>query len=306
MQMVRLGLCCKFMEEPIKFKTITATYINKLTHTERLLKLSALCLSNAQALQQAVGYCITNGIGCFRVNSQILPLKTHPQFGYDIVDLPDGKIIEEQFIQLGKYAKENNLRFSFHPDQFILLSSPRNDVTQKSIDDLEYQAQVSEWIGADVINIHGGGAYGDKLAALKRLGRTLDQLSKRVRSRLTLENDDRVYTPEDLLPVCEKNVIPLVYDVHHHRCLLDGLTVDQATEKALGTWDREPLFHMSSPREGWSSKTPQHHHDYIDINDFPDSWYNRTLTVEIEAKAKELAVKRLRKQLFKIGVSAHG
>jgi UV DNA damage endonuclease len=114
---------------------------------------------------------------------------------------------------------------------------------------------------------------------------------------LTLENDDRVYTPEDLLPVCDKLGMPLVYDVHHHRCLTDGLSPEQATQAALKTWDREPLFHLSSPREGWKSQTPHYHHDYIDPKDFPRAWQGLDITVEIEAKAKELAVKKLMKQI---------
>ena len=78
--------------------------------------------------------------------------------------------------------------------------------------------EVAEWIGADVVNVHGGGAYGDKQKALARFARNLDRLSDEARNRLTVENDDRTYTPADLLPLCRAEGIPLVYDVHHHRC----------------------------------------------------------------------------------------
>jgi UV DNA damage endonuclease len=90
----------------------------------------------------------------------------------------------------------------------------------------------------------------------------------------------------------------MVYDVHHHSCLPDGLTVEQATDAAFCTWDREPLFHISSPLEGWKGPKPQRHHDYVDVNDFPDCWRHRPITVEVEAKAKELAVFRLRDELL--------
>ncbi|MFA6600588.1 MAG: UV DNA damage repair endonuclease UvsE [Candidatus Omnitrophota bacterium] len=299
--MIRFGLCCVFFKEPIRFRTTTAKYLRTYTSKERLLKLAALCLTNARELQKAAEFCVANEIGCFRVNSGILPLKTYPQYAYQLADLPGGKTIRDQFVRTGLYARKHDLRFSFHPDQFVLLSSEREDVTQKSIAELEYQAEVSEWIGADVINIHGGGAYGDKVSALSRLTTRLKKLSSRIRTRLTIENDDRVYTPEDLLPVCDKAGMPLVYDVHHHRCLADGLSSEQVTQAALKTWNREPLFHLSSPREGWKSKTPQYHHDYIDPKDFPRFWYGLDITIEIEAKAKEVAVKRLIK---KINVSA--
>jgi UV DNA damage endonuclease len=121
----------------------------------------------------------------------------------------------------------------------------------------------------------------------------MERLPARVRSRLTLENDDKVYTPSDLLPVCADTDVPLVYDVHHHRCLPDGLSIEAATEKAVTTWNREPLFHISSPLEGWAGPKPERHHDYIHPADFPPEWKQRRLTVEVEAKAKELAVLRL-------------
>jgi UV DNA damage endonuclease len=112
-----------------------------------------------------------------------------------------------------------------------------------------------------------------------------------------LENDDRVYTPSDLLPICAATGIPFVYDVHHHRCLADGRTVEAITEHALATWNREPLFHLSSPKDGWQSANPRPHHDFIDPADLPSCWLPLTITVEVEAKAKELALQRLQADL---------
>jgi UV DNA damage endonuclease len=131
------------------------------------------------------------------------------------------------------------------------------------------------------------------------LRKRIEQLPEAVRSRLTLENDDRVYAPMDLLPVCRDMGIPLVYDVHHHRCLPDGSSVEVTTEMAIGTWNREPLFHLSSPKHGWKSGNPRNHHDYIDANDFPSCWTNLDITVEVEAKVKELAVLKLKQDLIK-------
>lgn len=80
--MIRLGLCCLFRDKPIKFVTTTATSISKMKRPDALVKLSRLCVENADALLAALRYCADNGIGCFRVNSQILPIKTHPTCGY--------------------------------------------------------------------------------------------------------------------------------------------------------------------------------------------------------------------------------
>jgi UV DNA damage endonuclease len=286
-----------FRDQPIKFTTTTATAIAKMQRSDALDKLNHLCMENAEALFAALQFCASHGIGCFRVNSQILPIKTHPTCGYDVADLPQSDEIISRFKQCGNFAKKHKVRTCFHPDQFVVLNSPRPDVVEKSVHELEYQAEVAEWIGADVINIHGGGAYGDKPKALADFARNLDRLSSKIRSRLTLENDDKTYTPIDLLPLCEATGIPLVYDVHHHRCNPDHLSIEHATTSALATWNREPLFHISSPIEGWNGPKPERHHDFIDINDFPICWQSRHLTIEVEAKAKEIAVLKLLAEL---------
>jgi len=301
--MIRLGLCCKFHDEPIAFKTATATALLRLDRLAYLERLSDLCRDNAEALRKALIYCVRNRIGCFRINSQILPLKTHPAVGYAIADLPGSNAIVSAFKACGELARQNAIRLTFHPDQFILLSSSNPEITRKSISDLEYQAEVAAWVNADVINIHAGGAYGNKAEALTRVTAAVKTLSPAVRSRLTFENDDRVYTPADLLPLCRATGLPFVYDVHHHRCLPDGLSVETVTAQALETWDREPLFHVSSPKDGPNSKNRRPHHDFIAPADFPREWRRLKLTVEVEAKAKELAVARLRKDLTQRRVS---
>lgn len=295
--MIRFGLCCIFRAEPIHFRRTTAAALARLPPRSQRRKLADLCRANAEALYRALEFCAAHGIGAFRVNSQILPLKTHPAHGYSLDDLPDGGAIRERFLDCGRFRKKAGMRLSFHPDQFVLLNSPRPEVVAASIKELAYQAEVAGWIGADVVNIHGGGAYGEKISALRNLAQAIRNLAPAIRRRLTLENDDRTYPPAALLPICHATGVPLVYDVHHHRCLPDGLSVEAATKAALATWDREPLFHLSSPLAGWRGRAPYRHHDYIDPADFPDCWRGLELTVEVEAKAKELAVLRLKRDL---------
>lgn len=295
--MIRLGLCCIFRDEPIRFRTTTAAALKKLDPDDARRKLSGLCLENADALLSAVKYCASNGIGCFRINSQILPLRTHPELGYRPAELPEGDEIVRRYEAVGAFCRANDIRTGFHPDQFVVLNSKRPDVVESSLREIEYQAEVAGWVNADVINVHGGGAFGDKARSLADFARNLDRLSPDARSRLTVENDDTTYTPADLLPLCRATGVPLVYDVHHHRCLPDGLSVEQATAEALATWTREPMFHLSSPIGGWDGPRPARHHDFISISDFPDCWRPLDLTVEVEAKAKECAVLRLKKDL---------
>jgi UV DNA damage endonuclease len=264
---------------------------------ERREKLSQLCLANAESLLAALEFCSCHGIESFRISSWILPIKTHPEVGYDVRELPDSDKFISAFKRCGKFAVQHGIRTTFHPDQFVVLNSPNTSIVAKSLADLEYHAQVASWVGADVINIHAGGAYGDKAASLARFVRSLDRLSHAARSRLTVENDDTIFTPRDLLPICQATGIPLVYDVHHHRCLPDGMSVEEATRHTIRTWNREPVFHLSSPLFGWGGRAPRQHHDYIDQQDFSACWRSLAITVEVEAKAKELAVLRLIKTI---------
>jgi UV DNA damage endonuclease len=297
---LRLGLCCLFHKEPVSFRTTTAKTLSALPRNLQLLKLSEICLHNASNLLLALETVQRLDIGAFRIMSPLFPRMTHPEVGYSMEQLPDGETILSTLKTCRSFASKQQIRLSFHPDQFVVLSSPHPAVVANSIQELEYQAWLAEAVGADIINIHAGGVYGDKSAALQRFRKVYDQLSESVRSRLTLENDDVSYTPQDLLLLCEQQNIPLVYDLHHHRCNPDNLTVEEATEQAGNIWKaagREQYCHISSPQTGWGSSNPKPHADYINPDDFPDCWRARTMTIDIEAKAKELAVLRFMSDL---------
>lgn len=285
--MIRWGLCCQFVDAPIKFRTATHRYVSGLSEADRRDYLTAIVLANAEALTAAIEECHRLGIGAFRITSDVLPLITHPVSGYDIS--PE---VQEAFRMAGRVAQDRGIRLSFHPDQFVVLNSIRPEVVDSAVRELESQARVAELLGADTITLHGGGAVGGKDAALDRLWQGIERLSDRARSLLALENDDRVFSVADLIPVCGATGVPLVYDVHHHRCNPDGLTVEEATELAIETWgQREPYFHISSSRDRRGDPRP--HADYIAGGDLPPAWRTLDVTVDVEAKAKERAVVRL-------------
>jgi len=297
---IRFGLCCIFRNEPIRFRAATAKHLLKFNRSEQLQKLSKLCLLNSENLLNALAFLKANGIGAFRILSPFFPRFTHPDVGYSLRDLPDAAEIITNLGKAKRFHEQHDIRLSFHPDQFIVLSSPRAEIVKNTVKELEYQAMLAEYLGVEVINIHGGGAYDDKKKTLQRFRENFLHLPTAVRQRLSLENDDRIYTVADLAPICEELQIPLVYDVHHHRCKPDGLTVEEATGLACKTWEsvgREPYFHISSPRGGWQGKDPRPHADYIDPADFPECWKGIPCTVDVEAKAKELAVLELKKAL---------
>lgn len=298
--MLRLSLCCKFNTQPIKFRTTTARNLSALKSKQKdpLEFLSTLIQDNIDALETALLYCASHNIGGFRIGSDFFPSYTHPTCGYTIDDLPEAQLIYTRFEKIRALKEEKNIRLSFHPDQYVVINSPRSEVVENSLAELEYHGIAAELTGADVINIHAGGGYGDKPAALARFAENYSRLSLGVKSRLTIENDDVTYTPSELLPLCQELAIPLVYDVHHHRCLKDNLTVEEATKAALLTWNREPLFHISSPKGGWNALKPKLHADTIEPKDMPACWKTLTnLTLDVEAKAKEVAVEKLYHEL---------
>jgi len=298
--MIRLGLCCIFRQEPIRFRQTTAAALVKVSREEQLGKLSSLCRANLASLSKAIEWVIANEVGAFRVLSPLFPRMTHPDVSYALEELPDHTFIRRQCEKIRARRRERDIRLSLHPDQFNVLSSPHPEVVKNTIIELEYQGLLAELIGAEVINIHAGGAYGDKSAALVRWKNNFRLLSRRVQSRLSLENDDRSYTPADLFPVCSDLGIPMVYDVHHHRCLGDTLTIEDATRLSIESWrvlGREPYFHISSSRYGYDSKNPRTHAEFISAVDFPEEWLAAETTIDVEAKAKELAVLKFKEEL---------
>ena len=288
---LRLGLCCQFLDQPIRFRTATHRYVSGLAPAARLAYLGGIARHNAAALLQAVQACQELGIGAFRINSQFFPLVTHPESGYRLDDIDPTGDIRAALGRARLAAASGGVRLSFHPDQFVVLNSEREAVVASSACELNRQGELAALVGADTVVVHAGSLQGGPQQALARLERGWERLNQPARERLALENDDRLFTPADLLPFCERLGLPLVYDVHHHRCHPDGLGVELATERAAATWgQREPWVHISSPRDGWKAPNPRPHADRIDPADFPPVWVGRAMTVDVEAKDKERAV----------------
>jgi UV DNA damage endonuclease len=287
----RLGLCCTFARAPIKFRTTTARYLGTLALPERERFLGQLIADNARALGQAIEFCAAHGVGAFRIVSQFFPIYTHPEVGYRWSDLEAASAIAQLLAEARERARRSDIRLSFHPDQFVVPGSANPEVARSSLAELEYQAELASLVGAEQLTIHGGGAQGGKPAALARLRRGLDRLSPRARRLVVLENDDRVYAPRDLLPLCHAAGLRFVYDVHHHRCLPDGMDLAGATAEASATWGvAEPWFHASSPAAGWDGRDPRPHHDRLWLRDLPLAWRSLRATIDVEAKGKETAV----------------
>ena len=191
------------------------------------------------------------------------------------------------------------MRITSHPGPFNVLTSPHQHVVDNCITDLSIHGEVFDMMGLsrtpyNKINIHIGGVYGDKVSAMERFCTNFQRLPDSVKTRLTVENDDKasMYSVVDLYEgVYCKIGIPIVFDYHHHRFNTGGLTEEDALEVAISTWgDVVPVVHYSESRniEQENDKIrPQAHSDYV--YDYIDTYGNR-VDIMVEAKHKELAV----------------
>jgi len=144
----------------------------------------------------------------------MFPFASHKIHGYDLV------YARAELKAAGDLARKYGHRLTAHPGQFTQLASPRPDVIDASVRELEYHCQMMRYMELDkdsVMIIHMGGVYGDKEGTLDRFRENYrTRLTDEMRARLVLENDEMCYSPDDLLPVCDELGIPLVLDYHHN------------------------------------------------------------------------------------------
>ena len=257
---------------------------------------SQLGLDNCKDLFTIVKWNNENGFKFFRITSNLFPWSSE----YELSDMPDYKEICNILSNVGDYVKENQMRITSHPGPFNVLTSPHPHVVTNCIKDLSIHGEVFDLIGLsrtpfNKINIHIGGAYGDKPSAMKRFCTNFHRLPNSVKSRLTVENDDKasMYSVVDLYEGVYKVIgIPIVFDYHHHQFQTGGLSEEDALEVSISTWPTDiiPVVHYSESRskEYEDPKIrPQAHSDYV--LDYIDTYGNR-VDIMVEAKAKELAV----------------
>jgi UV DNA damage endonuclease len=278
-----------------------------------------------EMLDRVLDHLDAHDIRMYRLSAGIAPYVTHP-------DLPQfhGQLGEcaGELAAFGARARELGIRLSTHPGQYIVLNSEDPRVVDSALRDLEVQARLLEEMGAGeeaVVVLHVGGAAGGKEAGIERFLRGFERLSERARARLVVENDDRTYALGDVLELHGRTGVRVVWDILHHHCNdPDAIPDGEALRLALDTWPQEqtPKIHYSTPKTALEEKTrkvgrrvertlvlPQlrAHADMIDPIAFEHFVREtasgaRDFDVMLEAKAKDLALLRLREQLAARGV----
>ena len=269
---------------------VKATFMNK-----GLPYASELSLKNCEDLFKIIKWNEENNFRFFRVSSDLFPWCSE----YSLKDLPDYSKIKKTLSEIGIFVADNGMRITSHPGPFNVLTSPKEQVVKNCVHDLSVQAETFDMMNLsrtpyNKINIHIGGAYGDKNSAMSRFCKNFELLPRSVKQRLTVENDDRdsLYSVRDLYDGVYKKIgIPIVFDYHHHNFCNGGLSEEEALTLAVSTWKKtKPVVHYSESRsleKKDSSIKPQAHSDYV--YDYIDT-YNHEIDIMIEAKHKELSV----------------
>ena len=296
---INMGYACINMQlSSQKPKVYTGRSMIKRTFKAKGIKYaSELGLQNCKDLLKIVKWNNENGFSFFRITSNLFPWCSE----YNLKDMPDYEEIRDVLSKVGKYIADNNMRITSHPGPFNVLTSPHPHVVDNCIKDLSIHGEVFDMMGLyrspyNKINIHIGGAYGDKESAMKRFCENFKRLPKSVRSRLTVENDDKatMYSVKDLYYGVYQHIgIPIVFDYHHHKFCTGDMTEQKALEMAIETWGNiKPVVHYSESRRDEKKDETlrvQAHSDYI--YDKIET-YGHEIDIMVEAKAKELAVVR--------------
>ena len=285
-----LGLVCMTSSEACRFRTITRTRYLQLQPRERHAALTELYADNLARLHLALDFCVANSIRLYRAPSSLFPMSDE-RIGEEVL-----RSMAAILRSVGRRAKKQALRVVLHPDQFVVLNSDSDSVIATSINILEKHALAFDLMGLPktswtAFNIHGG-----KRSQSERLIDVIkNRLPRNVHNRLTIENDEYSYGAAEVLDICRRTGVPMVFDCHHHviREKLDSYdhpSIARYTHLSAGTWP-DPAWQLVHLSNGRASFLDRSHSDLITHVPKANS---EAPWIEVEAKGKELAIERLR------------
>jgi UV DNA damage endonuclease len=285
----RLGLVCITTTDAVRYKTVTRKRLLQFDAAEQKRMLRGLYAANLARLNAALDFCVERGLRLYRMTSGLFPF-ADDEAGSDVLEE-----FGEEVAAVGERATALGIRLVLHPDQFVVLSSDSPQTVANSVKILETHARVMDMLRQPrspwaLIEIHGG-----KGGRADRLVEQIGLLPEAVRARIAFENDEYIYSAEEILEVCGRAGVPMVFDAHHH-VVHEGLdsydhpSVALMVEAARETWPvaEWQLVHISNGRDSFRDR---HHSDLVTL--MPAA-YARVPWIEVEAKYKELAIERLR------------
>lgn len=325
----RIGFACKLSALDSKkgavsipkynTQTTTITWLNRQTRDVAVEKLWTLAKWNIESIKHLVDYVgdFPHGMRMVRLSSDILPAYTHENWRWFYKQPEFINYAERHFAQVGEIARKKDVRISFHPGQFTCLASDDNNVVIRSIEEFEYHADMSRWMGygqrfQDMkINVHIAGRRGPA-----GIIDVLSKLSIEARNCITIENDEMTWGVKDSLKLA--NHVALVLDLHHH-WIMTGEYIqpnDDRIKHFIDSWRGvKPVIHYSLSREdsileknteqmpdlktlleqGYKKQKLRAHSKYM-YNRTANQWATSHIEwadIMVEAKAKNLASEEL-------------
>lgn len=262
----------------------------RLANLSNVRKIRGLIQENIEDLKRILLWNAERDIALFRMGQSLIPFASHPDFPYDWATEHSGDLSE-----VGVMARSYGIRLSMHPGQFIQPASQNPAVVERSLRELRYVARVFDLMGASdaVMVLHMGGAYGDKISTAARFIGGLRHEPDVLRY-LALENDERVWSVQEISPISVALGVPIIVDAFHHVFNTGGLSLSEALDISIPSWkDNRPKLHLSSQDP---KKRPGAHASTIAAADWElllQALDGRKADIMIEAKSKELALENL-------------
>ncbi|MCA1731540.1 MAG: UV DNA damage repair endonuclease UvsE [Actinobacteria bacterium] len=261
----------------------------RLANLQHVDKVRDLIRENLADLETILRWNAGHGILLFRMGQGLIPFASHPEFPYDW-EREHG----DELRWAGELARKLGIRLSMHPGQYIQPGSFKPGVAERSLIELRYVARVFDLIGSldSVLVLHMGGAYADKPDASERFIEVIRPETGILRY-LALENDERVWTVADIVETSMILGVPAITDAFHHGLNPAGLTLKEALDLSLPTWEdrgTRPKLHLSSQDP---DKQPGAHAYSVDLTNWQalvDALGGREVDVMVEAKGKEHAL----------------
>lgn len=322
----RIGFACKFSEiDPKKGEVVsipelntggtTLTWLGRQTREvaeQKLWETMEKNITNTYNLIKRVG-SLSPELRMVRLTSDMLTAYTHDDWAYFYKRTDVLNRMEQLFAKAGAEAKANDVRLSFHPGQFTVLASDREEVVNKSIEEFEYHATMARMMGYGKqfqdfkINVHISGRKGPQ-----GIRDVFGKLSPEARNTLTLENEEYTHGLSDCLSLSD--LVPTVLDIHHN-WIREGQYIqpnDPLVQRVVDSWRGvRPTLHYSISREDVltdhsTSQFPDHgaliaaghnkqklraHSDYY-WNDAVNDWaisFTDKFDIMCESKSKNLA-----------------
>ena len=289
------NLCCisnELKEQGYQFQTMTWKRFNDLCdqHGDQyaLRELGDRWLNNCNVTFMAIQHCAENGWG-YRVSSALFPVLTHPDFKYDITDVPQYQEIVDCLRETAVYNESWCVRLSTHPDQFNVLASENQASVDKTILELNHHGWVMDQLGCErsyynPMNIHVNCTKGELSDVAARFMSNLAKCDESVTSRLVIENEDKgCWNVDNLLKHFR---LPITFDNLHDKCNPSETSSDACMYQCAATWNVRPLFHYS---ESHPNKTNQRSHADMPTDRPCSDQYDW----DIELKSKDAAIRAL-------------